>query len=117
VGRRASLDTMEKRKILPLSHSDLGCPARTPALFRLVYVSYTSVHLEPIKQSSLCSEVSGKCFYADDVNLLGDNTDIIKQITQTLIDASKEVGLGVNTEKTKYMLYVDGSVLCWKRGI
>jgi hypothetical protein len=33
--------------------------------------------------------------YADDVNL---------QDTQTLIDASKEVGLEVNTEKTKYML-------------
>ncbi|PNF23216.1 hypothetical protein B7P43_G02735 [Cryptotermes secundus] len=42
--------------------------------------------------------------YADDVNLLGDNVDTIKKNTQTLIDASKEVGLEVNTEKTKYML-------------
>jgi ribosomal protein S2 len=42
--------------------------------------------------------------YADDVNLLGDNIDTIKKSTQTLIDASKEVGLQVNTEKTKYML-------------
>jgi hypothetical protein len=31
--------------------------------------------------------------YADDVNLLGDNTDTIKKNTDTLIDASKEVGL------------------------
>jgi ribosomal protein S2 len=38
------------------------------------------------------------------VNLLGDNKDTIKKITQTLIDACKEVGLEVNTEKTKYML-------------
>jgi hypothetical protein len=30
---------------------------------------------------------------ADDVNLLGDNTDTIKKKTETLIDASKEVGL------------------------
>jgi L-lysine 2,3-aminomutase len=30
--------------------------------------------------------------------------DTIKINTQTLIDASKEVGLEVNTEKTKYML-------------
>jgi hypothetical protein len=37
--------------------------------------------------------------YADDVNLLGDN---IKKNTETLIDASKEVGLEVNAEKTKY---------------
>jgi hypothetical protein len=42
--------------------------------------------------------------YADDVNLLGDNIDTIKRNTQTLIDANKEVGTKVNTEKTKYML-------------
>jgi hypothetical protein len=38
------------------------------------------------------------------LNLLGDNTDTINKNTQTLIDASKEVGLQVNVEKTKYML-------------
>jgi hypothetical protein len=42
--------------------------------------------------------------YADDVNLLGDNIVTIKKNMETLIDASKEVGLEVNTEKTKYML-------------
>jgi hypothetical protein len=42
--------------------------------------------------------------YADDVNLLGDNIDTINKITQTLIDASKEVGLEVNVEKMRYML-------------
>jgi hypothetical protein len=42
--------------------------------------------------------------YADDVNPLGDNTDTINKNTQTLIDASKEVGLAVNVEKTKYMV-------------
>jgi hypothetical protein len=35
---------------------------------------------------------------------LGDNIDIINKNTETLIDASKEVGLEVNVEKTKYML-------------
>jgi hypothetical protein len=34
--------------------------------------------------------------YPGDVNLLGDNIDTIKKNTQTLIDASKEVGLEVN---------------------
>jgi hypothetical protein len=42
--------------------------------------------------------------YAGDVNLLDYNIDAIKKIMETLIDASKEVGLEVNTEKTKYML-------------
>jgi hypothetical protein len=32
------------------------------------------------------------------------NIDTIKENTQTLIDVSKKVGLGVNTEKIKYVL-------------
>jgi hypothetical protein len=43
--------------------------------------------------------------YTGDVNLLADNIDTIKRSTQTLIEASKEIGLEVNTEKTtEYML-------------
>jgi coproporphyrinogen III oxidase-like Fe-S oxidoreductase len=37
------------------------------------------------------------------MNLLGDNTDTIKKNTEPLIDSSKEVGLEINIEKTKYM--------------
>jgi hypothetical protein len=42
--------------------------------------------------------------YSSDVNLLRDNIDTIKKNTETLINASKEVGLEINVEKTKYML-------------
>jgi hypothetical protein len=38
------------------------------------------------------------------VNLLGDNIDTIKKNTESLFDISKEVGLEINVEKTKYML-------------
>jgi ABC-type siderophore export system fused ATPase/permease subunit len=41
---------------------------------------------------------------ADDVNLLRDNTDNMNKNTEPLIDASKEVGLQVNADKSRYML-------------
>jgi hypothetical protein len=41
--------------------------------------------------------------YADDMNLLGVYIDAIKK-TETLIDASKDVGLEINVEKSKYLV-------------
>jgi hypothetical protein len=38
------------------------------------------------------------------VKLLGDNVDTIKKNTETVTDASKEAGLEINVEKSKYML-------------
>jgi hypothetical protein len=42
--------------------------------------------------------------YADYVNTIGENKDTIQKNTKTLLDASKEVGLEVNPEKTRYIL-------------
>jgi hypothetical protein len=41
--------------------------------------------------------------YNDDMNL-GNNIDIVKKKTETLINASEEVGLEINVEEAKYML-------------
>jgi hypothetical protein len=42
--------------------------------------------------------------YADDVNILGGSVHAIKRNTEALVIASKEIGLEVNAEKTKYMV-------------
>jgi hypothetical protein len=63
--------------------------------------------IRKVQESQLGLKLNGThqlLVYADDVNLLGDNIHTIKKNTQTLIDASKEFGLEVSTEKTKCVL-------------
>jgi hypothetical protein len=42
--------------------------------------------------------------YADDVNLLGDSVNTIRECSETFLEASRDIGLEINAEKTKYMI-------------
>ncbi|KAJ4438859.1 hypothetical protein ANN_14812 [Periplaneta americana] len=42
--------------------------------------------------------------YADDMNMLGENSQTIGENAEILLEASKTIGLEVNPEKTKYMI-------------
>jgi hypothetical protein len=55
--------------------------------------------------------------YADDLIIVGEEIDITNKNTEALIDASKEVGLEVNPEKTKYMLMSRSQKIGQRRSI
>jgi hypothetical protein len=42
--------------------------------------------------------------YADDVNILGESVHTVKENAEALVVATKETGLEVNANKTKYMI-------------
>jgi len=42
--------------------------------------------------------------HANDANILGRSVHTIKENTEALVIASKEIGLEVNADKTKYMV-------------
>jgi hypothetical protein len=77
--------------------------ARSPLLFNFS-LEYAIRKVQENQVRLKLNETHKLLVYADDVNQLGDNIDTIEKNTQTLIDASKEVSLEINVEKTKYML-------------
>jgi hypothetical protein len=57
-----------------------------------------------VQENQVSLELNGTnqlLVYADDINLLGDITDTIKENKETLFEASRDVGLEINAEKTK----------------
>jgi hypothetical protein len=42
--------------------------------------------------------------YADDINFLSNSVNTKKEKTETLLKASRDVGLEINAQKTKYMM-------------
>ena len=42
--------------------------------------------------------------YADDVNILGGSVHTVKENAEALVVATKEIGLEVNADKTKYTI-------------
>jgi len=59
--------------------------------------------IRKVQESVIVLELNGTCqklVYADDINFLGDGINTIKENRGTLLEASRDVVIEINAEKT-----------------
>jgi histidinol-phosphate/aromatic aminotransferase/cobyric acid decarboxylase-like protein len=74
----------------------------------LLFNSALEYTIRSVQENQEGSKLNGRTHqllaYADEINVVGEDVHTIKKNAEALLDASKEVDLEVNPEKTNYML-------------
>jgi hypothetical protein len=77
--------------------------AFSPLLFNFAF-EYAIRRFQANQKGLKLNDTLQLLVYADDVNILGGSVHAIKKNTEALVVTSKEIGLEVNGEKSKYMV-------------
>jgi hypothetical protein len=82
-----------------------GLKTRTCSI-TIAFQSFFTIHHQesPRKLSQFGTEWDTSALAYADVNLLGDSVNTANENTETFLEASRDIGLEINAEKTKYMI-------------